>query len=64
MYCKAGLPEPPGAGLFGCGRSRIFGPAPAPAPTPTLQYSTVNNLFLRDPKYEYEHDYDYDYDYD
>ena len=26
-------------------------------------YSTVNNLFLRDPKYDYKYDYDYDYDY-
>ena len=28
-----------------------------------LLYSTVNILFLQDPKYDYKYDYDYDYDY-
>ena len=31
---KARLSEPPGAGVFGWGRSHIF--CPAPAPTPSL----------------------------
>ena len=36
----------------------FFGPAPAPTPTPILlQYSTVNILFLRDPKYDNDYDY-------
>ena len=37
-----------GATLFGWSLSRFFGPAPR-----SYSYSTVNILFLRDPKYEY-----------
>ena len=30
----------------------------------SYSYSTVNILFLRNPKYEYKYDYDYEYKYD
>ena len=59
---QPGLPEPPWAALFGWSRSRFLGPAPAPTPIYILD-STVNILFLRDPKYDFKYDYDYDYNY-
>ena len=41
---RTGLPEPPGAAVFGWSRSRFFGPAPAPAtaPTPTPMRRSKN----------------------
>ena len=44
-----GLPEPEPPFLVGAG-AVFFGPAQSPAP---YSYSSVNILFLRDPKYEY-----------
>ena len=56
-YRYAGLPDLPflaGAGAAFLVRLRLL----------LLFYSTVNILFLWDPKYDYVYDYDYDFDYD
>ena len=46
------------AALFGWNPSRFF------VRLRLLLYSTVNILFLLDPKYDYDYKYDFDYKYD